>query len=60
MVKFGYSSPRKQLQNNLSAGYKISKDEAISRLKSAKLSDKIRAQDLALSDWLGLYQQFVV
>jgi len=60
MVKFGYSSPRKQLQNNLSAGYKISKDEAMIRLKSANLSVKIRAQDLALSDWIRLYQKFVV
>ncbi|MFA5188470.1 MAG: 16S rRNA (adenine(1518)-N(6)/adenine(1519)-N(6))-dimethyltransferase RsmA [Patescibacteria group bacterium] len=60
MVKFGFSSPRKQLQNNLSAGFKIPKDEVILRLKTAKLSAKIRAQDLALSDWLNLYQKFVV
>ncbi len=60
LVKIGFSSPRKQLQNNLSAGFKISKIDTKNKLKLANLNDNVRPQDLSLADWARLYLQFMV
>ncbi len=60
LVKIGFSSPRKQLHNNLAAGYQISNLEAKDRLATAGLRQDCRAEDLGLKDWAGLYQQFMV
>jgi 16S rRNA (adenine1518-N6/adenine1519-N6)-dimethyltransferase len=60
LVKIGYSSPRKQLQNNLAAGLKLDKNIVKKTLKLANLNEKIRAQDLSLANWLYLYQDFMV
>lgn len=60
LIKIGFSSPRKQLQNNLASGYKLSKIEAQTKLKNAGLADLCRPQDLSLADWGKIYQQFVV
>jgi len=60
MVKFGFSSPRKQLQNNLAAGFKLDKNKIIKTLEVVGLDEKIRAQELSLSDWAFLYTQFLV
>jgi len=60
IVKFGYSSPRKQLQNNLAAGLKLSKNEVKKALKLANLNEKIRAQELTLQNWVFLYSYFMV
>ncbi|OGY42611.1 MAG: ribosomal RNA small subunit methyltransferase A [Candidatus Buchananbacteria bacterium RBG_13_36_9] len=60
LVKLGYSSPRKQLHNNLAAGLKIPNSEIKIALKTAKLNEKIRAEELALTDWFILYQQLMV
>ncbi|MCX6812210.1 MAG: 16S rRNA (adenine(1518)-N(6)/adenine(1519)-N(6))-dimethyltransferase RsmA [Candidatus Berkelbacteria bacterium] len=55
IVKFGFASRRKTLENNLAAGLHISKTEASDIIKSAGLSEKIRAQELTIEDWLKLY-----
>ncbi len=60
LVKIGFSSPRKQLQNNLAAGLKLDKQIVKNKLKSAQLKENIRAQDLSLKNWADIYQQFVV
>lgn len=60
LIKIGFSSPRKQLQNNLAAGFKLSKENVKNKLKSANLPLEIRAQDLSLTDWAYLYQKFMV
>jgi 16S rRNA (adenine1518-N6/adenine1519-N6)-dimethyltransferase len=60
LVKIGFSSPRKQLQNNLANGLKIDNSEVKNRLKKAGLKELCRAQDLSLADWARLYQQFMV
>ena len=60
LLKIGYSSPRKQLQNNLAAGLKLDKNIVKKALKLANLNEKIRAQDLSLANWLYLYQDFMV
>lgn len=54
LVKVGFSSKRKQLQHNLSAGLKITQDEAKNWLSGAGFDPKIRAQNLSVDDWLVL------
>lgn len=54
VAKIGFSARRKQLHNNLSNGFRISPTDAKKTLTKAKLSDQVRAQDLALSDWLAV------
>ena len=54
IVKIGFSSKRKQLQNNLSAGLKISRDEVKKILVDLGLDEKIRAQDLSVENWVKL------
>ena len=59
-IKIGFSSPRKQLQNNFANGFKLENQEVKNRLKKAGLAELCRAEDLSLADWIRLYQQFVV
>lgn len=54
LVKIGFSARRKQLQNNLMSGLKLSKEEVKNILIKAKLNPLIRAQDLTVEDWLKL------
>ncbi|MBI5621711.1 ribosomal RNA small subunit methyltransferase A [Candidatus Falkowbacteria bacterium] len=58
LVKIGFSSRRKQLQNNLSAGLKMTKDAVKEHLIAAGLDPQIRAQDLSIDDWLRLAKKF--
>lgn len=53
-VRIGFSSRRKTLANNLSAGFHIPKDRAFAIIKSAGLDIKIRAQKLNLCDWIKI------
>ncbi len=55
LVKFGFSSRRKMLKNNLAAGYRVKPSKAEKWLKLANLDLNIRAQDLSLKDWLKLF-----
>jgi len=59
LIKIGFSSPRKQLQNNLAAGFKLSKEEVKKKLKLANLQAEIRPQNLSLADWARLYLEFM-
>ncbi len=52
IFRAGFRSPRKTLLNNLSL--LIGSDEARRRLVSAKLSESIRAHQLAQEDWCNL------
>jgi len=58
LVKFGFSAKRKMLKNNLAAGFKISQNEAETRINLAGLSGKIRAQELSVEAWLKLFTYF--
>jgi len=58
VVKAGFSSPRKQLINNLSAGLKKDKPEIKKALRDMGLDEKIRAEALKVEDWLKLYNLF--
>jgi 16S rRNA (adenine1518-N6/adenine1519-N6)-dimethyltransferase len=55
MVKAGFSGRRKKLRSSLAAGLSISKTEADSLLKKAKINSDLRAQNLSLRDWHRLY-----
>lgn len=54
IVKIGFSSRRKQLHNNLSAGLRISSEEAKGYLQALDLRIDARAQDLSVEDWKKL------
>jgi 16S rRNA (adenine1518-N6/adenine1519-N6)-dimethyltransferase len=60
LVKIGFSSPRKQLHNNLAAGFKLTNLGVKKILKKRGFREDIRAQDLSLTDWAYLYQQIMV
>jgi 16S rRNA (adenine1518-N6/adenine1519-N6)-dimethyltransferase len=51
VVKIGFSSKRKKLSNNLSAGLKTSSTQINSILSQLKLKENVRAQELSLDDW---------
>ena len=51
IIKIGFSSKRKKLVNNLSAGLYISKNKASEILQKAKINLNARAQELELEDW---------
>lgn len=55
MVRIGFSSKRKMLKNNLASGYHIGTDQTIEIIKKAGFSEKIRAQELSVEDWLKLF-----
>jgi len=54
IAKIGFSSPRKQLHNNLSAGLKISDDQIKNIFKELNFNFQIRAQELSVEDWKNL------
>jgi 16S rRNA (adenine1518-N6/adenine1519-N6)-dimethyltransferase len=59
LVKAGFSQKRKTLQNALSGGLGISKDQAKELLEAADVAPGQRAQALSLDDWYALYEVFV-
>jgi len=58
IVKTGFSSPRKQLINNLSKGLKISRAETERVFLSANIDPKRRAETLSVEDWINLVRKF--
>jgi len=60
IVKFGYSSPRKQLHNNLAAGLDLTSKELKSLFKKIGWREDIRAEKLNLSDWAKFLKLYVV
>lgn len=55
LVKIGFAQPRKTLLNNLSAGLRMSRDEAQSICELASLDSRRRPQTLSLQEWHQLY-----
>ena len=53
-IKIGFSSKRKKLSNNLSAGFGLSKGQISAILKAIALSENIRAENLTLDQWQKL------
>ncbi|MFO7807269.1 MAG: 16S rRNA (adenine(1518)-N(6)/adenine(1519)-N(6))-dimethyltransferase RsmA [Candidatus Moraniibacteriota bacterium] len=58
LIKVGFSSPRKTLVNNLSAGFDLSKGKIEDRLKKAGLKEDARAQNLSVQEWQKLEELF--
>jgi len=58
LVKFGFAAKRKTLENNLAAGFHITKRESSDIIKKADLGVKIRAQELSVEDWIKLVEGF--
>ncbi|MBI2098868.1 ribosomal RNA small subunit methyltransferase A [Candidatus Uhrbacteria bacterium] len=56
IARIGFSSPRKQLQNNLSSGLHTSKEKTIELLNRAKINPKARPEELGVGDWERLAQ----
>ena len=57
LVKMGFSAKRKQLQNNLAGGLRISNEKIKKYLEDLGLNPQVRAQDLSLDNWLMLAQK---
>lgn len=51
VARIGFSSPRKQLLNNLASGFHISKEKAAELLMRAKINPKARPEELSVEDW---------
>ena len=58
LVKAGFSARRKTLQNSLSGGLRISREEAGKLLSDSGLSPTARPQELGMDDWVKLYEQY--
>lgn len=54
VVKAGFSSKRKKLRSSLSGGLKITKPEVEAILAKAEINPDLRAEALALEDWVRL------
>ncbi len=54
VVKAGFSAKRKKLRSSLSAGFGISKDDAVVYLEKAGVNPDSRAESLSLDDWQNL------
>lgn len=58
LVKAGFSSPRKQLVNNLSTKFKIPRQKVAKKLKKCGLDPRQRAQTLSVENWQALVSVF--
>jgi len=58
MLKAGFGEKRKQLHNSLSGGLNINDATVREKLKYIGISPKARAQELSLTQWVKLFQQF--
>jgi 16S rRNA (adenine1518-N6/adenine1519-N6)-dimethyltransferase len=58
LVKAGFSQKRKTLQNSLSGGLAIGKQETAELLKAADIPPTARAQELSLEEWHQLYLHY--
>lgn len=59
LVKIGFASRRKQLQNNLRAGLRCSREEIEDACRRASINPTTRAEELSVADWERLRRAFV-
>ena len=57
IARIGFSSRRKQLHNNLAAGLKKNNDQIKEIISKIGLNSHCRPQELAVNDWIQLFQQ---
>jgi 16S rRNA (adenine1518-N6/adenine1519-N6)-dimethyltransferase len=58
VVKAGFSSRRKTLENSLAGGLRVPKEQARELLERAGVAPGLRPQSLSLPQWFALYQAF--
>lgn len=56
VVKAGFSSPRKQLANNLSNQLNLNKEKIREIFKEIKIGPNVRAQELSIKDWMKILE----
>ncbi len=56
ILKVAFAGKRKQIHNTLANGFKENKNKIPVWLKDAKIEPSKRPQDLAIGDWVRLYQ----
>lgn len=54
ILRIGFSSPRKQLHNNLAAGLGLSSPEVKAILDRVGLGEKVRPQEVGIQQWIKL------
>lgn len=54
VVRIGFSSKRKQLHNNISAGFSCGSDDIKAVLQDVGLKETVRAQELTIEQWIDL------
>ncbi len=54
LIKIGFSSPRKQIHNNLKNGYHLSQEETDEWLARAGIKRTARPQELSVEEWIRL------
>lgn len=57
ILHFGFSSPRKQLHNNLAVGLEIDNKKIKNVFESLKIKEKVRAQELSIEQWIKLVEK---
>lgn len=57
LVRLGFAQPRKTLANNLVAGYRVERPQALEWITAAVLGEKARPQELSLDEWQRLAEQ---
>lgn len=59
VLRLGFSSPRKQLHNNLATGLKVANSVVKGAFKTVGINDKARAQELAIEQWIKLTEKLI-
>lgn len=57
LVRSGFSARRKQLQNNLSAVFHLTRPEVLSLFDKCNIAKNARAQELSMAQWRALFNQ---
>lgn len=57
-VKMGFSQKRRQIHHPLMAGLHLSKSDIIDMLKTTKIDEKSRAENLSVEEWEKLYGNY--
>lgn len=55
ILKIAFAGKRKQIQNSLTNGLDLPKDEILSVLKDCNIDPMLRPQDFSIEDWIRLY-----
>lgn len=60
IARIGFSSRRKQLQNNLCSGLRVPRERVMGILNKLGLKPMVRAQELSVDHWIKLAMEIIV